>query len=452
MIKNPGLRDMEEMLSLVSDPAIEDYLREAFTCYGTGAYRACIVLTFIATFEDLRAKVRAHSTLSKEARTISAEIELLANGQKPFENTMVERLQSNQLISALQGQKLKQIIDHRNKAAHPSGHHASAEEARFVYTECIDIFLSQPVVNPDLMVDELIGRMRDGNFFPTTSVEKNLPVFMDEINNVNEKLYPKLFSKLAELVKSGDANEKRNARFFIVIAAGLKESRIREAIRKNILEKKVTDEEFSSVICEIISADGNSIDLVSDGCLRRIVSIMLIDAKKDKSEPAQTSLRHPIRVMYGVINSKQGEEFIRSGVEYIDHVINKYLLQPYLIRALKNNEYLKKKLLNKIVDRAGSSSFEEANEFSIYLPDIDEEFAKAFEAEDAFRVVSAVLRAAETGAFRAKDVRASSFKDCSEIKKKAAIFADENEQKAKKLLVDAGVEISFEKLQIIISN
>ncbi len=41
-----GLTDMEELLARVQNAKIIDYLREALACYGTGAYRACIVLTF----------------------------------------------------------------------------------------------------------------------------------------------------------------------------------------------------------------------------------------------------------------------------------------------------------------------------------------------------------------------------------------------------------------------
>lgn len=56
-----GLTDMEELLGRVTRPDIKNYLREAFVCYGAGAYRACIVLTANALFEDLRQKTKAVS-------------------------------------------------------------------------------------------------------------------------------------------------------------------------------------------------------------------------------------------------------------------------------------------------------------------------------------------------------------------------------------------------------
>ena len=142
-----GLTDMEELLARVQNAKIVDYLREALACYGAGAYHACIVLAYIEVFEDIRQKTMALKNVSSAAKSISASIEKLAVGQKPFENEFVDRLASKDLISELQEQRLKQIIDHRNKAAHPSGVHASAEEARFVYFEAIDKF-SQPVLRP----------------------------------------------------------------------------------------------------------------------------------------------------------------------------------------------------------------------------------------------------------------------------------------------------------------
>jgi len=54
-----GLADMEELISTVPDKDVADYLREAFICYGTGAYRACIVLVHIALFDGLRRKINA---------------------------------------------------------------------------------------------------------------------------------------------------------------------------------------------------------------------------------------------------------------------------------------------------------------------------------------------------------------------------------------------------------
>nr|CAC9147454.1 Uncharacterised protein [Escherichia coli] len=48
-----SLRDMEELIGDIVDVELKEYMREALICYMTGAHRACVVLSFIAIFEDL---------------------------------------------------------------------------------------------------------------------------------------------------------------------------------------------------------------------------------------------------------------------------------------------------------------------------------------------------------------------------------------------------------------
>lgn len=62
------LADMEELITIVPERETADYLRQAFVCYGAGAYRARIVLTHIALFEGLRAKLHAVTPVKKAAR------------------------------------------------------------------------------------------------------------------------------------------------------------------------------------------------------------------------------------------------------------------------------------------------------------------------------------------------------------------------------------------------
>ncbi len=69
-----NLRDMEELISDIVDVELKEYMREALTCYMTGAHRACVVLSFIAIFEDLLKKLDGMATTNKTARAIFTEI------------------------------------------------------------------------------------------------------------------------------------------------------------------------------------------------------------------------------------------------------------------------------------------------------------------------------------------------------------------------------------------
>ena len=166
-----GLTDMEELTATVSDKEVADYLREALTCYGTGAHRACVVLTHIALFDDLRRKVKALAPMNKVAKSVSDQIEPLASAQKAFETPLIHKLKAVGILTELQAQILEQINNQRNKAAHPSGHMVTAEEARFVFSEAIKKFLSQPIRETSYVVDTVSGKLADQNFFPSTNLD-----------------------------------------------------------------------------------------------------------------------------------------------------------------------------------------------------------------------------------------------------------------------------------------
>jgi hypothetical protein len=78
----------------VRDKDVANYMREAFVCYGTGAYRACIVLTHIALFDGLLRQVKALAPVNKVAKSISSKIEPLASGQKVFEKPLIDELKT----------------------------------------------------------------------------------------------------------------------------------------------------------------------------------------------------------------------------------------------------------------------------------------------------------------------------------------------------------------------
>lgn len=65
-----SLRDMEELIGDIVDVELKEYMREALICYMTGAHRACVVLSFIAIFEDLFKKLDGMATTNRVAKAI----------------------------------------------------------------------------------------------------------------------------------------------------------------------------------------------------------------------------------------------------------------------------------------------------------------------------------------------------------------------------------------------
>ncbi|MCW2370780.1 hypothetical protein [Sphingobium sp. B11D3D] len=92
--------DMEELLAKISNRGMVGYMREAATCYAAGAYRGGIVFSYIALFDDMRAKLAQLGTINKVAHAVHLEVEKRANDQDVFETFMADRLKKEGLLTA----------------------------------------------------------------------------------------------------------------------------------------------------------------------------------------------------------------------------------------------------------------------------------------------------------------------------------------------------------------
>jgi len=168
-----ALRDREELVAQVVRADARDYMAEALRCYNADAFRACVVLSYIAVFDDLREKLVPLTKVNSTAKTIHQDIEKKAKDQEVFESDLANRLASTGLIDAGQKTKLDTIIQLRNKSAHPSRIHASAEQARFVFSDVIEHFLSKPTLQTMHAADAVLAALPQGNYFPSNQTERH---------------------------------------------------------------------------------------------------------------------------------------------------------------------------------------------------------------------------------------------------------------------------------------
>ncbi|MBO1520186.1 hypothetical protein [Oceanisphaera pacifica] len=97
----PHLHDMEELVNSVEDDQVKDYMKEAMSCYMANAYRACIVLTYIALFDDIVKKLGELGNVNKKAKNIYFEAQKRINSQDVYESFVIDQLKSNSLLPAL---------------------------------------------------------------------------------------------------------------------------------------------------------------------------------------------------------------------------------------------------------------------------------------------------------------------------------------------------------------
>ena len=287
------MTDMEELLATIEPLSIRDYMREAMNCYMASAYRGCIVLSYIALFDDLLSKLAELGKVNKTAKKLFEEGSKKKSDQDVYENYLIDQLGANNLLSGLDTTFLNTLRVLRNKSAHPSGHKPSSEEARFIFFEVVNRFLSRPILSTTQLVDELIQRLANDNFFPTTIISDIKDIVNEELTLLHEEAFPQLVVKMINSVISSDAIVARNASFFLNGLATLDILLINRELQLKLIQAKSDDPEYSQMVLRIISSNGKLILGVSKACLMRVKQV--ISEKIDAVKPSdnETRFSHP---------------------------------------------------------------------------------------------------------------------------------------------------------------
>lgn len=435
-----GLSDMEDLLSRVQNKAMVDYMREAISCYHSGAYRGCIVLSYIALFDDLREKLQELAKTNATARKIAKDIKQRQDDQQIFETYMVDQLRSAKLISEPESSMLEQVRVCRNKAAHPSGVHASPEEARFVFFEVVDKFLSKKLLLTTQAVDALMIRLANGNFFPSMSIHDTEAIVESELADLHEGAFPYLTEKLVEGCVSGDDTTVKNARRFLIGLAYLKHDIFTTQLRKRLVKARADDTNFAGVIVPVASANPAILDKHDNTTAIRIRSLLASAVSDTKSSVPITKLRHPVYLLCSMLDFLGEEKVMELYEEIAIKIVEEYRYTPSLAKKLVNAPTLKKGWIEKIKEEAGSSDFGVANRFATYLPDIDDKINELIKPKDAFEIVVAVCIAADIGAYTSQDLRSEKFSAVPNLRDMAISYAEEKPSAAGKILASCLVK------------
>lgn len=417
-----GLSDMEELLARISNKDIVDYMREALSCYHAGATRGCIVLCYLALFDDLRQKLRQLAQINSTAKTISAEVELRASSQEIFETHMASRLKAEGLITEADSDLLEQVRIRRNKAAHPSGIHASPEEARFVYFEVIDKFLSKQVLKTTHAVDALIERLSHSNLFPSENIGEIEAIARHEVADVHREASTQLMIKCA--AKWDDVNKTvvRNARYLLLGLSYGKRGTEDKECQKYVVEPISNKLDHAKSISMLLAANPALLKGLNDAVRFRIQALLSKVLQDTDLSISVAKMSHPVKLLANLLKTL-GAEFVSQNYEtWADAVIEKYPYTPSLIRALEPYPTLTEKILNLYIREARSSDFETANRFARNISDIEELLLTSISPENAFKILVAVNHAAEHGAWSSKDLRATRYISTPNIREKAIAF------------------------------
>lgn len=434
--KMAHLEDMEELLLKVKRTNIREYMREALDCYMAGAYQGCIVLSYIALFDDLTEKLSELSFVNSDARKIHNEINKRKQNQDVYENYLINKLSSEKILSKLECSSLTTIKERRNKAAHPSGHKASAEEARFIYYEVINKFLSKPILITTQLVDEIILRLENDYFFPSRNKNEIVKVVKKEIDELHPSAFNYLITKLIKLVLDEDKTLSRNSKFFLIGLSSLKDKNLVKIIKEKLITKKIDDINYNSIIISCISCKSEIIKEIDEITLSRFKKVISDSIRDDNIMlSSSNNLSHP-SYLFNKLSQKLEISLVYSSFSDEIELFLEYY--PYEVKAFSNLlciESFYSTYLNLLKNNASSGSFDIANTFASNIKEIQEDLNKYIKPKDALELIIAILSAAEGGAWISQSLRDNKFESIENIKNKAEKYIRKNTEKETKKII-----------------
>lgn len=175
--------DLDQLQNQCRTPQAKRLIREAVDSYRVGAYRASVIMTWIAVVYDIIEKLR-EIALTGDAYSLSkvtAFDQIQKNGDLEkslaFErNILVEAKDSLELITSQEKADLERLQIDRNRSAHPNliregeAFSPSAEQTRAHLRNAVEILLSRPPVQGKAALT-LIQAEVDSSYFPVDENE-----------------------------------------------------------------------------------------------------------------------------------------------------------------------------------------------------------------------------------------------------------------------------------------
>lgn len=174
------LADLDELVLKCRDEKALQYIKEAVSCYKSGAFRSAIVSTWIAVTFDLIDKFKELSLLGdREAENQVEEIEKARRINDITRFLQLEREIINvardklELISHTESIDLERLQVDRNRCAHPSMNlegdifNPSAELARLHIHSAVNHLLQYPPSQGKYALDKIMLEI-ESNFFPSS--------------------------------------------------------------------------------------------------------------------------------------------------------------------------------------------------------------------------------------------------------------------------------------------
>jgi hypothetical protein len=264
-----SLIDLDELLTTCRTEEAKSYVAEAVASYKAGAFRACIVATWIAIVYDLISKIR-ELALGGDAEALKLTTELaklqpkIESGDQgsikrilEIEREIVEI--ANDKFAFFEGQQvidLKRLQDDRNRCAHPTYQGAeiykpSAELARMHLVHAVHHVLANPPVQGKAATEQIV-RLVESSLFPIDIDQAKSQLKLGDMERPKESLVRAVIDTLVFEFFEGKKELKATPRALIAIRAvyemspGICEPRLRKNL--NSIGRRLKDGELAILL------------------------------------------------------------------------------------------------------------------------------------------------------------------------------------------------------------
>ena len=216
-----------------------DYLAEAVRCFNAKAYRACIIMTSNAVFSYMREYMQELGRLAGgEARLVTAAVNEAVSASKSYEGALLTALMEKDALSVDDRLALREILDKRNTAAHPSGSSATRDDAYYVFKKAVERFLSKKPQLPGIAVEQLLDDIEHKAFFVDYTLDDVARTVADAMRTIDPSTYPRLLGKLRKTIETEGGNPEANSLIFLCGLAKLDLATVNTQIHRSFFEKQ----------------------------------------------------------------------------------------------------------------------------------------------------------------------------------------------------------------------
>lgn len=389
------LTDLRSLLEGVEDSAVLDYLSEAIVCFEANAFRACIVITANAVFENIISRVADFADFDAAAKKLKDRIDEDLNSQKAFEQHMISALFKAKFLNIDQRSALTRIRNARNKAAHPSRVKPTPEEAKDILRISVENFIRPVRLSASEESRRLLYALRHDLVFPAKGDDAT--VVRERLDSIDEVAHSKLIVELwEELEHPTDEMFTTNAYRFLAALAGAQDGLLRkqfsrllaarqkarpEAKADSSVGEPMTDDSW---LPRLLSLDPFLLTMV-DGTARSFLDERIAQNFMLSPTAGQIKMEAVELFLAAIARSPLRQALVGCYPESVSAAVDRIGLRGVLLGCLDQPDTLRDRTVQEVYnawDEAGSALL-----VAEMLPEIDEALALGLSGQQAFDLV-----------------------------------------------------------------